>query len=123
MHDALYENFFSITDITVSLLDWTQFKFKSCFQTFVYLASAFALVDDLQSVLPSRRELHAFAHNCKVPVAQHPAHPVAVRYVGRHNRNFVLENLNCRRGTQKVQISLQTKKYVPLYENGFQSSE
>lgn len=35
---------------------------------FLYLSPAFALVDDLQRILPSRGELHALPHHRKVSV-------------------------------------------------------
>lgn len=61
-----------------------------------YLASAFALVDDFQRVLPACGVLHAFMHHRKVAVAQHASHLVALRYVGRHSRNLIHYNLDCK---------------------------
>lgn len=74
------------------------------------LSSAFALVDDLQRVLPSRAVLHAFPHHCKVAVAQHSSHLVAVRDVGRHSWNLVEQDLSCRGGGKTTKGFEQTSR-------------
>lgn len=70
--------------ITLVLLDVTDSKIHHLLATvesggfLAHLASAFALVDDFQCVLPARGVLHAFTHHRKVAVAQHASHLVAL---------------------------------------------
>lgn len=53
-------------------------KYSPAFGLIVYLASAFPLVDDFESVLPPRGVLYTLPHDREVAVAQHAPHLVAL---------------------------------------------
>lgn len=43
-----------------------------------HLSSAFAFVDDLQSVRPASRVLYTLMDHCKVPISDHSTHFVPI---------------------------------------------
>ena len=87
----------------------TQVSFRWSKRLLLYLPSAFALVDDLQGVLPSCGVLHALSDHREVPVAEHASHLVPVWYVGWHRRDLVHQNLGCREETRGEELNVLCK--------------
>lgn len=91
----------------------------------VYLASTFALVDDLQSVLPSCRVLHTFSDHCKVAVSQHASHLVSLRDVGWHSWNLIHNNLSCEKTKRMAKTAEQQhdNRRVKIFQNDAELKE